>query len=121
MEALLALFVELGRIIVDFLANVFHAGIVEPLTTNSDFRSGFIRGFIVAGLIGFVARHLTKRYEQLSGFFKATKDPATKEGPSQAAKAISTSTDFVSTCGCLVFVVLLVGALLFVVLLAAFR
>lgn len=67
------------------LLNVFYgfldAVLFVPWASNSSFRQGFITGLIVALVLAAIGRTLLRWRAAISRFFRATREPATNDGP----------------------------------------
>ncbi len=104
MDALLQMLFDVVHPLLDFC----NAEMFQPLVNDSRYRTGFFWGVAMSFILGFSFRQLAYRWEKVRDFFKPGKEPASKDAPSPAAKAVSTSTSFVSAFGCLIVVVILV-------------
>ena len=117
MEALLDL---LGNFIIDIFrpaVDLVHQQVIERLGEPA-YLSGFVWGVILAGLTGFLARQLAYYYGKVQGFLAPTKEPVMKDGPSQYAKAVSTTREFAAAVRGFLIVVFLTVCLMAVVYLA---
>ncbi len=118
MEALVSLLRNLIGVF-DPVADLVRMHVVERLGEPA-YLSGFLWGVFLTGLTGFVARQLAYWYGKVQGFLAPTKEPVTKDGPSQYDKAVSTTTGIAGAMGGLLIVVFVIVCLLAVAYLAMF-
>ena len=108
MEALLNLVVEAVSAVLRWVTDFAHAEFIDRLASDSSYRNGFFWGVATAATIGFLYRQWRYWQGKIRDFFKPSKEPVNKDGPSKFGTAVSTTREFSMACGTLVIVVLII-------------
>lgn len=65
-----------------FAANVVRGRVIEPLTGDPSYQSGFLWGLGIAFVVGYISREILFWWNLVLQFFAPTIQPAMEPGPS---------------------------------------